>query len=296
MTGELLGEAASLTAAFLWALSVALFRNPVRAHGAPAVNLVKCAIASVLLGATTVAFGQLGLLVSAPSRDLAMIVVSAVIGLVIGDTALFAAVARIGPYRTLLLGTLAPVFTAALAAAWQHEIPTGRQAAGVVLILVGIVLVVMPPRGASAIRWHAVPVAGIALGVLAAAGQGIGVVFAKEGMQEVPFLAASFLRMVAAVVGLAIVAIPGGRLLRAIRVAGSRDMGRIGVASFLGAYVAMACMMAGIYYAPAAVAAVLLATTPVFSMFIDAYTLGERITVRGVTGTMVAVAGVVVLT
>ena len=45
-----LGEAASLTAAFLWAFSVALFRKPVQAWGAPTINLVKCAIASILLG------------------------------------------------------------------------------------------------------------------------------------------------------------------------------------------------------------------------------------------------------
>jgi drug/metabolite transporter (DMT)-like permease len=44
-----------------------------------------------------------------------------------------------------------------------------------------------------------------------------------------------------------------------------------------------------------AVAAVLLATVPLFAMFVDAATVGEPITVRGIVGTLAAVLGVLVL-
>jgi len=294
-----LGEAACLGAAFLWAFSVSLFRRPIRAHGARSVNLVKCSVASVLLGLTTLLAGQASSLAAAPGRDLSLIVLSAWIGLSLGDTALFASVARIGPHRALLLQTLAPVFTAVLAALWLGQIPRVNQTLGAAVVLLGIGLVVAGSRRDSTSE---VPTedprqmgAGWAFGILSAAGQGAGIVFAKEGMESVPFVAASFLRMLAGSAGLVVLASFGGGLGRAFRLSGSRGIARVGAASFLGAYLAMMLMMAGVDLAPAAVAAVLLATTPVFGLFLDVWLRGERLTVMALGGTVIAVGGVVLL-
>jgi len=54
--------------------------------------------------------------------------------------------------------------------------------------------------------------------------------------------------------------------------------------------------MAGLALAPTAVAAVLLSTSPVFSLFIEARGDRRPITVAGLIGTLLAVAGVGVLT
>jgi drug/metabolite transporter (DMT)-like permease len=55
-------------------------------------------------------------------------------------------------------------------------------------------------------------------------------------------------------------------------------------------------MMAGVAFAPASVAAVLLATSPIFSLFVERLAGGPPITVRAFLGTMVAVSGVSLLT
>jgi drug/metabolite transporter (DMT)-like permease len=302
------GEALCLMAAFLWAVSVAMFREPIRVFGAPAINLFKCCLAALLLGLTTLAFGQGERLAEASSRDLSLIVISAVLGLTMGDTALFAAVARIGTHKTLLLQTTAPIFTAVLVAIWQAEIPTPAQGAGAVLILSGIIVVVGSSRATAGnptatrdttdtpTAGAALPIAGLALAILAALGQGSGIVFAKEGMRELPVLAASFLRLLVGSLGLILLALPGGGLSRAVRVLRDRSLARVGAASVLGAYLAMLGMMAGVALAPAAVAAVLLATTPIFGLFVDAIALREPVTARGVAGTLTAVAGVAILT
>lgn len=294
MSGAAFGEAACLGAAFLWAFSVGLFRDPIRRHGAPAVNLVKCAIATALLGATIAIAGSASSIVAAGPRSLTLVVVSAWIGLTLGDTALFGAVARIGPSKALLLQTLAPVFTAVLAWVWPGEVPSRFQAWGSVLVLAGVGLVVARPEPADGAT-GAAGTGGFALGVLSAWGQGTGIVLAKAGMESMPVLPAAFVRMAAGTAGLVVLAAATGRLSRVASAARGGDRGRIAGASVLGAYVAMMLMMAGVATAHASVAAVLLSTTPVFGLGVDFVMLGRRPTVRGVVGTIVAVAGVFVL-
>jgi drug/metabolite transporter (DMT)-like permease len=292
----LLGQAACLAAALLWAIALTIFRRPIEVYGARRINLAKCSLAAILQGLTVVLLGQAGVLRDAPATSLAFIIASGLVGLVLGDTALFGATARIGVHRTLLLQTLAPVFAAIVAATWQAERPTLTQAIGSVLILAGVACVVAPERRNRTRVVSGVGV-GIALGVVAAMGQGVGVVLAKVGMQDVAVLPASFLRLAAAAVGLAVIgALSSTRAVPAGSWADSRVVARVLVATFLGAYVALFLMMAGVDLAPASVAAVLLSTGPVFSLVLESVLDRRPPTMRGVAGTLLAVSGVAILT
>jgi len=300
------GEAACLTAALLWALSLAVFRASIATHGARTINLAKCALATVLQGATVLALGQAGTLWTASTRDLTLLAASGVIGLTLGDTALFAAMTRIGLHRTLLLQTLSPVFAAVIAALWQGERPTSIQAVGAAIVLVGVGVVVSPSRAkrrenaepgpgkvVGARSWAA---AGVFLAILAAFGQGSGLVLAKVGMAEVPVIAASFFRLAAAAIGLALLGAAGGQLHKLGRVARSRpDLVQVVPATFFGTYLALFAMMAGVALAPASVAAVLLSTSPMFSLLIERVVDKRPVTARGLVGTLLAIAGVAVL-
>ncbi len=292
----LLGPASCLAAALLWAIALTIFRRPIEIFGARRINLAKCSLAAVLQGLTVVLLGQAGVLRDAPATSLAFIVASGLVGLVLGDTALFGATARIGVHRTLLLQTLAPIFTAIVAAIWQAERPTLTQAMGSALILAGVACVVAPGRRARTRVASGVGV-GIALGVVAAMGQGVGIVLAKVGMQDVAVLPASFLRLAVAAVGLAVIgAFASTRTVLPGTGPDSRIIARVLVATFLGAYLALFLMMAGVDLTPAAVAAVLLSTGPVFSLVLESVIERRPPTVRGVAGTLLAVLGVAVLT
>lgn len=283
-----MGEAACLLASLSWAMAVAWFREPIAEHGALAVNLGKCLLASVMLGVTAWLVGDGPDLVAASAGAVGLVAVSGLAGLTLGDTALFAAVHRLGAHRALLFQTLGPVFAALLAFAFLGERPTLQQVLGTLGVLAGVALVLGPAR--SGARASA---AGVAFAVVAAFGQGSGVVLAKGGMDELPVIGASFLRLGTATLGLFVVLALGGGLRRAVR--GLRRPGaarRLVGPTILGTYVAFTLMMLGIARAPASIAAVLLATSPVFGLFVDAVAVGQRITVRGVVGTLVAVAGV----
>ncbi len=291
----LYGELACLGSAFLWAITLNLMSGPIERYGARVINLAKCGIAAVMLGITVLLAGQAGALLAASPRDLTLVGVSGLLGLVLGDTALFASVARLGVHRSLLLQSLAPVFTALLAAVWLGERLTAAQGLGAAVILAGVLLVVAPGRNAarSAAGWS---IAGILFGLIAAFGQGSGVVVAKEGMAEIPTLSATFLRLAASVAGLVLIDLVfrrGGRYVELAR--DPKTLGRVVPATFLGTYVALYLMMAGVKFAPAAIAAVLLSTPPVFSLVIESVLERRLPTLRGVVGTALAVSGVAIL-
>jgi len=291
----LFGEVACLGAALLWAVAVVLFRQPIAAWGARAINLLKCLLATALLLLTAIVFGGLQDLAVARPGHLALLALSGLVGLTLGDTALFAAVARIGAHRTLLVQTLAPVFAGLLAVTLGERL-SGVQLAGAAVVLAGVALVVGLDGGGSAPERAAVA-RGLGLAVLAAFGQGIGVVIAKEGMAAVPVLPATLVRLAAASVGLLLVAaISSGfaPLRGALR--DGVTLRRAVPAAFLGTYVAMLLMMGGVALAPATMAAVLLSTSPIFSLGVEAVIDGRRPSTVAIVGTLVAVFGVAVLT
>lgn len=284
-----------MAAALCWAVAVTAFRRPIATHGARAVNLAKNAVAAVLLGATVVALGQQEALVRAPVSAWAWVAASGVVGLTLGDTALFAAVTRLGVHRALLLQSLGPVFAATLAWLLLGEVVSPRQGFAGLVVLSGVTLVVAPTRDTAG---GAQPIdrVGLGLAVLAAFGQGAGVALAKSGMQEMPVVAASFLRMLSGAVGLVVVLMISGRLRTALSSLSTPGTLRAVVPpSLLGTYLAFLLMMAGIAWAPAAVAAVLLGTTPVFGLFLDARVEQRAITARALAGTVIAVVGVALL-
>jgi drug/metabolite transporter (DMT)-like permease len=289
-----LGESACLTAAMMWAVAVVIFRGPIAAWGARTANLVKCLVATGLLVLTLPFFGGLSAFAGVPARDLLFIAVSGLVGLTLGDTALFAAVARIGAHRTLVLQTTAPLFAGLLAAAAGERLAV-HELAGAAVILGGVVMVVAS-RDANDSNAAAVAAGGIVLALVGAFGQGAGVVLAKQGLDNIATMPATLLRLGAGTVGLfAAGAFSNGvgRLRRAL-VDGPR-MRLMVPATFIGTYLALLLMMTGVAMAPATIAAVLLATSPIFGLVVEAVADRQRPTAVAVIGTVVAVVGVAIL-
>lgn len=292
-SASILGPLACLTTATLWAISVHLFRSPIETFGARSVNLLKCSLAALLQGFTVLLLGQVNHLFTAPTTSLLWIAASGIVGLTIGDTALFAAVARLGVQRTLLLQTLAPIFVAITAGLFLDEQLSSQTILGGIVILAGVATVVFPSRGSNAQAWHP---KGILLAVLAALGQAVGLVMAKQGMHDVAIMPASFLRLLSAALGLIIMGALTGRLQQLYTIFSDRRvLTRIAPATFLGTYLALFLMMVGIAWSPASIGAVLLSTAPVFSLFLERVFLGQAITARGLIGTMLAIVGIAVV-
>lgn len=135
------GEIAALGAAFLWATSTILWTRQMQASWPQAMNLFKTGFCLPLFIATLLVIEAGSPLRGVTAPASAILVLSGVIGMSLGDSAYFAALPRIGARRTMLVQCLTPLFAAILSAAAGQPLPRPIAGFGVLLVLIGLVLV-----------------------------------------------------------------------------------------------------------------------------------------------------------
>lgn len=285
-----LGELASLGTALCWAIGLTLFRRDVREVGARAVNLFKGIVGSL---AFLLVLG-LGAARSAPLDAQMWLALSGVVGLALGDTLLFKALGTLGAHRTALLASLGPVLTTVGGWIFLGELLTAARLCGIALAVGGVTAVVWFRRADR--PEPEAHLSGITLGVAAAACQAAGVLMAKRGLQDADALVGTTLRLVSATAVLAVVAFLRrdlrtdlGRLLR------PAPLRRLVPAALLGTFLGLWLMQVGIRLTEAAVASALHSTTPLFTLPIAVFFLRERAGALSWAGSVLAVAGVILL-
>ena len=283
------GEIASLLAACCWAVGLNLFRRDVTEIGSGAVNLFKGMVGSTLFLLTLAlsGFPEIG------ARAQAYLVVSGVVGFALGDTFLFFTLSQMGPHRAALFGSLGPVFTALGAWTLLGETLGAGRLLGIALAAGGVAVVVYFRRGVGA--GHATG-RGVVFGILAAVCHACGVLLTKRGLEDADALAASTLRLTAATVVLALAALGRGRLGPDLaRLFRRASLSRLVPAALIGTFTGIWLMQVGIERTESAVANALHSTTPLFTLVIAVFVLRERIGALPVLGSLVAVAGVLLL-
>jgi drug/metabolite transporter (DMT)-like permease len=299
------GELAALATAVCWTGSSLLFALATRRVGGIPTNqfrllaAVPCLLVlqAALLGTVwpDLSAGRLWLLVA-----------SGLVGLVVGDIGYFYALGVIGPRLGSVLMATWPAMATAITWAFLGDRPDVAMAAGIVVTMVGVVLVLL--RGRDGVAWcgeiprgrRNLAIAGALLGAL---GQAVGSVLANvaaapgsDAPAGVPGLSCALVRMVAAAVGITAVTLLQGKLLawRAV-VADRRALGSALGGMVFGPVLGVWLSMEALAHARIGVAATLMATTPVFMMPVARFAYGARIGFLGAVGTVLAVGGVALL-
>jgi drug/metabolite transporter (DMT)-like permease len=295
------GEAAALLSGLFWAVAGVVFTT-FRGRVAPAaINLAKNATATLCFaGALAVGAGAVwpsGLSTTAH----VLLALSGLLGLSACDTLYLRSMHRIGVRRASLVFMLAPVLV--FVAAW---FPPFRQTAtasepltwlGMALALAGIAGaaseepdVALEPGARGA---------GLRDAVLASVLQAAGNLLARAAYEEgaTDAIEGAYLRLLWGSVGL----VAGGLVLGRLRewrggIARSRALPRIAAAAFLGTFLGIGLNQAGIgWSASTGVAATLNSLSPVWLIPLSAWFLGERHGLRAWASTLLAVAGVALL-
>ncbi len=305
----MIGEAAALGAALCWAVGSHLWGRIGRGAddvAAGALNLAKCAAGALVFAATGLVVGG-RVLPDLPARPTAWLALSGVIGLTLGDSAYFGAMAILGVRRALLLLSTAPVFAAVGGALWLHEPPDRYQVAAIAAVLAGVAIVVneqperAPPAGggAPAGRGEAPVLLGVLLGVGSAVGQAGGSLTSRLAMAGgVSALDTALVRLPAGLLGIVVLAGASGRLVPWTRsLARPRLLASIAVAAFVGTYLGIWLSQLAIGRSSStAVASTLLATSPIFALPLGRWLNAERLTRQAIVGTLLACAGLAGLT
>ena len=185
-------ELAALGTATCWAMTGLISADAVRALGAFHFNLLRQGLVSVLLALVVLASGTLAL---PPLGAAAVLALSGIIGILLGDTLNFAAVGRIGPRRAGAIFALNAPMAALLGWILLGEALELQAILGIAVTAAGVALAILGrPRG-DAHRLEALAVGALPLGILlglgAALGQATGSLIARPLMHGgmVPYLA-----------------------------------------------------------------------------------------------------------
>lgn len=288
--GGIGGELAGLAAALSWAIGSLLFERVMRGQrvAAAAVNVGKSLTGAVVLFAASVIVSSAPLS-QASRRDVALLALSGIVGIALGDTAFFGALAALGAPAAVLLLSSAPLFVVAIDAV-RGTLPTATEGIGIVVTLAGIALVVLRPGAGR------VSVIGLAYGFAAGLCQAGGSLLSRAATQgSVSPLTASYFRLAVGSAALLAFGLASGRLgawYRDLRGTLHRIVGASFVGTVLGLFLSQVALAKS---SSAGVASTLLATSPIFALPLAHVSGSERVTVRAVAGAILAVAGVALL-
>ncbi len=289
------GEFAALLAAFFWSLASVVYSQAGHKISAIGLNLVKGIIAISLLLLTVWVRGSLfpnvGLV------TIVLLIISGIIGIAIGDSAYFTTLKCLGPRQALLMETLAPPFTAILAFIFFQERLTLFAWLGILLTVFGVAWVVTEQVSDNTMgltNWRR----GLLFGLLAEVCQAVGILLSHLALTqtEISPLWSTLLRLFGGTVMLLLWLLVKGQnvtlLLKPLR--SKRTFAVIGLATFLGTYLGIWLQQTALKFTAAGVAQALSSTSPIFVLPI-AISLGDRVSVRGIFGAMIAIAGIVLL-
>lgn len=311
MGSHLIGGSVAIFVSLMWTVCSILFAAAGKRLGILGLNAFRTLVALGLL-ATSHLILMGALLPGANAAQWGVLMLSGIIGLGIGDFGYFGGLVNIGPRKALLIMSTHPIFSLAAAYALLGEVPGAWTGLGIAVTLTGVFTVVLEEGGAgerlgkvdrpdtvTRAMWRK----GVFLAFVGAAGQGIGFVLAKYGMEQaggsgsdLDPLSATLIRMMAACLFIWIVVMAGGRL-SAIRASFS-DRGALKLAAggaFFGPFIGVWMSMVALGYLMTGVAATLMSLMPVIIIPVLWIVFRQPTNPRGILGAVIAVIGVGIL-
>ncbi len=223
--------------------------------------------------------------------------VSSILGLVVGDSALFQAFVLLGPRLSTLMMSLTPIFTTFLGWLIFGETVSGVEFAGIMLTMSGVAWVVTERRSGQVVVENKQYGLGIVFGLTGALGQSAGLITAKFGLvDKFPPISATVIRMLVAMVILWGVAAFRGRIGSTIsQWRNTKALSAIFGGSLVGPFIGVWLSLVAIQLARVGIASTLMALPPVILIPLSYVLLKESVSLRSIVGTVVALIGVALI-
>lgn len=222
------------------------------------------------------------------------LLLSGIIGFVIGDLLLFQAFIEIGARLSMLIMSLAPPLAAFFGWIILNEKLTLLHAIGMTITILGIALVIIS-KNKKQIKLS-YPIRGVLLALGGATGQGLGLVISKLGMKNYdPFLSTQ-IRVIAGIIGFGILFSFYGHwsnFKSAIK--NTPAMKRISLGAFFGPFLGVSFSLMAIQYTSTGIASTIMAIVPVLIIPPAWLIFKEKITIKEIAGALIAVIGVILL-
>jgi drug/metabolite transporter (DMT)-like permease len=294
------GEIAALLTALCWSFNSVVFTRAGKRVGAVTVNAFRLWIAfPALVLLHWLLFGA-PLPFAIEKGRLLYLGVSGVIGFVVGDAMLFESFLLIGPRLAMLLALLVPVFGALLAFVFLGEKLLALEIVSILVTIGGVAWVVAEktaPVPESAPKPPRKFTLGVWLAVGGAAGQAVGLLFSRWGLAGgYSAISATLVRVGVAGLALVLLGLSRGNLHSHLaKMKDRKALLEITAGALTGPVLGVTLSLVAIAHAHIGVASTLMSLTPVFLLPVSHFFFKEKITMRAVIGTMIALLGVVLL-
>ncbi len=290
-----LGELSALATAFLWSGTSLAFSSAAEKTGSLQLNINRMIMASVLLISTILIMNFSFNLSSSQYTNL---IISGVIGLVIGDSFLFKGYRYIGARISMLLMALSPAMSTLLAFIFLGERISFLGLIGIFVTLGGIALVVLGKETDPNAKYK-ITATGLFYGFMGALGQSAGLIFAKFAFEEgnINGFVATFVRVFSSILILLPAALLIKRYKNPIRLYSNNKsaFGATLLGTILGPYLGITCSLIAVAHTKVGIAATLMSTMPIIMLPMLRYIYKEKLDWRAYTGAVLAVAGVAML-
>lgn len=308
------GEILALAVAILWTISSLASEVASKRYGSLLLNIVRMVEASLLIG------GLLWIMTGSPLPTFATkevwfwLAMSSVAGYVVGDYFFLQCFIMIGARWGELFMTIAPPVAALTGWIMLGEGMSWMAMIGMEVTLIGIGMSIMSRNDDHKHLHLKLPVRGIVYGVIAGIGQGVGLVFSKQGLllyrehikaasatpenylSTMPF-AATLIRCLVALVGFVI-------LYEALRKAGrerhpwglvfqdKKALACASLSAFAGPFLGVAMSLASTMYTSTGITQTIMSLVPVLILWPSHLLFHTKITPLEVVGAIVSVCGV----
>ena len=297
-----IGELISIGVAFSWTATALLSEFGSKRLGNLTLNVLRMSLALlfslVLFGVVT---GHM-LPVGVPTEAIGWMLLSGIVGYVIGDFCLYQCYIIIGSRFGQLFMTLAPLAAALMAWITLGQQMTIMSIVAMLVTLFGIGISVLG-RGEHHRVSLKLPLNGVLFAIGAAVCQGVGLVLSKIGMDHydvstempewlIPF-SANFFRCIAGIIGFSFLLYFRGEMARFRKAVYDKKGMSIALATTIfGPFVGVGFSLMAVQYTAAGIASTLMAMTPIIILLPSRWLFHEKITWRAFFGAVISVIGV----
>lgn len=297
-----LGELISIGVAFSWTATALLSEFGSKRLGNLTLNVLRMSLSLVFSLVLFLVVTGNPLPAGASSEACGWMLLSGLVGYVIGDFCLFQCYIIIGSRFGQLFMTLAPLAAALMAWVTLGQQLTSLSLMAMLITLSGIAISILG-RSEHHRLALSLPLSGVLYAIGAALCQGVGLVLSKIGMNHfepvagmpdwlVPF-SANFYRCIAGFVGFMVLLLMRKGLKPLSEALHDRKGLTVATATTIfGPFVGVGFSLMAVQYTAAGIASTLMAMTPIIILLPSHWLFGERITWRAVLGAVISVVGV----
>ncbi|MFH0895870.1 MAG: DMT family transporter [Bacteroidota bacterium] len=291
-----LGEIAAIGAAICWTGTALVFESVTRKAGNLAVNTIKLSMALILMSLLAYFWRGFLLPFDANTHQVVWLVLSGIVGFVIGDICLFQAYIKVGSRVSMLIMSLAPPITAAFSWPLLGEPLNTPQIAGILVTVSGIILVVLKKeKNEKRIRFR-YSFVGILLAFGGAAGQAAGLMMSKFGMDDYDFISATQIRVISGMTGFWLVSIFSMNVRKVLHTFRDKwSMRQIAIGAIFGPFIGVSLSLLAVQNSLTGVASTLMAIVPILIIPPAVFLFKEKVTAREIIGASISVIGVAIL-